>query len=235
MLGRISSPKELKKLTVEQLSMLAEDIRGRMVDVVSSTGGHLASSLGAVELAIALHYCLDTPKDKIVWDVGHQAYAHKMITGRNDQFDTLRQYNGLSGFPSRAESEYDPFTSGHSSNAVSLALGLASARDTLSKDDKFKVVAVIGDGSLSGGLCFEGLNNAGHFKKDILVVLNTNELSISPNAGALSTYLNKLISLPIYNRFKEQLETFMTKRVPRGSRLLKMAEKFEEGIKTLFV
>ncbi|MCX5712901.1 MAG: 1-deoxy-D-xylulose-5-phosphate synthase [Candidatus Omnitrophica bacterium] len=235
MLGRISSPKELKKLTVEQLNMLAAEIRSRMVDVVSSCGGHLASSLGAVELTLALHYCLDTPKDKIVWDVGHQAYAHKIITGRNEQFDTLRQYNGLSGFPCKTESEYDPFTSGHSSNAVSLALGLASARDTLDKDNKFKVVAVIGDGSLSGGLCFEGLNNTGHLKKDILVVLNTNELSIAPNVGAISTYLNKLISLPIYNRFKAQLETFMTTRVPRGSRILKMADKFEEGIKALFV
>ncbi len=235
MLGRINSPKELKKLSFEQLRMVAEDIRTRMVDVVSSTGGHLASSLGAVELTIALHYCLDTPSDKIVWDVGHQAYAHKIITGRNDQFDTLRQYNGLSGFPSRTESEYDPFTSGHSSNAVSLALGLASARDAMAKDNKFRVVAVIGDGSLSGGLCFEGLNNAGHLKKDILVILNTNELSIAPNVGALSTYLNKLISLPIYNRFKAQLETFMTTRVPRGSRILKMADKFEEGIKAMFV
>jgi 1-deoxy-D-xylulose-5-phosphate synthase len=235
MLGRISSPKELKKLSLDQLRMVAEDIRSRMVGVVSSTGGHLASSLGAVELTIALHYCLDTPKDKIVWDVGHQAYAHKILTGRNDKFDTLRQYNGLSGFPSRTESEYDPFTSGHSSNAVSLALGLASARDTRNSENKFKVVAVIGDGSLSGGLCFEGLNNAGHLKKDILVVLNTNELSIAPNVGALSTYLNKLISLPIYNRFKQQLETFMATRVPRGSRILKIADKFEEGIKAMFV
>ena len=145
-------------------------MRHRLIEVVSQTGGHLASSLGAVEIIIALHYCLDTPQDKIIFDVGHQAYAHKILTGRNINFSTLRQYGGLSGFPSKDESVYDPFTSGHSSNAVSLGLGLAAARDLLPKEEQFRVVSVIGDGSLSGGLCFEGLNNAGHLKKDILVV-----------------------------------------------------------------
>jgi len=234
-LKEINSPADLKQLSLEQLNGLSAQIRQRLMEVVSQNGGHLASSLGAVELIVALHYCLDTPKDKIVFDVGHQAYAHKILTGRNQNFSTLRQYQGLSGFPAKDESPYDPFTSGHSSSAVSLGLGLACARDFLPKDEQFKVVCVIGDGSLSGGLCFEGLNNAGHLKKDILVVLNTNELSISPNVGAISNYLNKIISLPVYNRFHHNVENFLTTRVPRGSRLLKLMNKFEEGLKGLFV
>ncbi|MFA5344866.1 MAG: 1-deoxy-D-xylulose-5-phosphate synthase [Candidatus Omnitrophota bacterium] len=236
LLDKINSPQELKGLGLEQLVGLAGEIRQRMIEVVASTGGHLASSLGAVELIIALHYCLDTPRDKIIFDVGHQAYAHKILTGRNKDFSTLRQCGGLSGFPCREESLYDIFTTGHSSSAVSLALGLACARDYLPAEQYFKVAAVIGDGSLSGGLCFEGLNNAGHLKKDVLVVLNTNELSIAPNVGALSTYLNKIISLPIYNRFRNSLEGFVKSRLSRGgSRLLKLANKFEEGLKGLFV
>jgi len=235
LLEQINSPQDLKKLSLEQLAQLAQEIRQRIIEVVSSTGGHLASSLGAVELIVALHYCLACPKDKIIFDVGHQAYSHKILTGRNKDFSRLRQYQGISGFPSQDESAYDPFTTGHSSTAVSLALGLACARDYLSLEEYFKVVAVIGDGSLSGGLCFEGLNNAGHLKKDILVILNTNELSIAPNVGALSIYLNKLISLPIYNRFKAALESFAKSRLPRGSRLIKIANKFEEGLKGLFI
>lgn len=235
LLEKINSPQDLKKLAVEQLPCLAQEIREKIIEVVSRTGGHLASSLGAVELALALHYCLDTPDDKIIWDVGHQSYAHKILTGRNKNFSTLRQYQGISGFPSKDESPYDTFTTGHSSTAISLALGLAYARDYLPTDRYFKVVSVIGDGSLSGGLCFEGLNNAGHFKKDILIILNTNELSIAANAGALSTYLNKLISLPIYNRFKDSLESFAQSRIPKGSRIVKIAHKFEEGFKGLFI
>lgn len=234
-LEKINSPQDLKTLNPEELALLASEIRARMVEVVSSRGGHLASSLGAVELVIALHCCLNAPKDKIIWDVGHQSYAHKILTGRNKEFSGLRQYQGLSGFPNREESIYDTFTTGHSSTAVSLALGLACARDSLPREEQFKVVAVIGDGSLSGGLCFEGLNNTGHLKKDILVVLNTNELSISVNAGALSTYLNKIISLPIYNRFKDSLEGFMSSRMPKGSRLVKLANKFEESLKGFFI
>ena len=234
-LEKIQSPEDLKKLSLEELGVFAQEIRQKLIEVVSHNGGHLASSLGAVELIIALHYCLNTPKDKIIFDVGHQAYAHKLLTGRNSRFSTLRQYQGLSGFPSKCESAYDTFTSGHSSDAVSLGLGLACARDMLSGEEQFKVVSVIGDGSLSGGLCFEGLNNAGHLKKDILVVLNTNELSIAPNVGAISNYLNKIISLPLYNRFHENVGNFLKKRVPRGSRLLKLMSKFEEGIKGLFV
>ncbi|MDD4938723.1 MAG: 1-deoxy-D-xylulose-5-phosphate synthase [Candidatus Omnitrophica bacterium] len=234
-LEKLNDPSDLKNMPLERLPLLAKEIRQRIIEVVSERGGHLASSLGAVELAIALHYCLNTPKDKIIWDVGHQSYAHKILTGRNKDFATLRQYQGLSGFPSKDESAFDPFTTGHSSTAVSLALGLACARDYFSKEEYFRVAAVIGDGSISGGLCFEGLNNAGHLKKDIMVILNTNELSIAPNVGALSNYLNKLISLPIYNRFKNSLEGFAKSRLPKGSRLIKLANKFEEGLKGLFV
>ncbi|MFH1413319.1 MAG: 1-deoxy-D-xylulose-5-phosphate synthase [Candidatus Omnitrophota bacterium] len=235
LLEKINSPQDLKSLDVEKLTILASEIRERIVDVVSKTGGHLASSLGAVELIIALHRCLDLPRDKIIFDVGHQTYAHKILTGRNKDFSSLRQYKGISGFPCKDESVYDTFTTGHSSNAVSLSLGLACARGYLAKKEHFKIVTVIGDGSLSGGPCFEGLNNAGHLKKDILVILNTNELSIAPNVGALSTYLNKIISLPIYNRFKNSLEGFFKSRVPKGSRLIRIANRFEEGLKGLFI
>lgn len=236
-LESIHSPEDLRKLNVDALPQLAQEVRSRIIEGVSLNGGHLASSLGAVELIIALHYCLNTPQDKIIFDVGHQAYAHKILTGRNKSFSGLRQYGGLSGFPSKEESAYDSFTTGHSSSAVSLATGLACARDcAIPKEKYFKVAAVIGDGSLSGGLCFEGLNNAGHLKKDILVVLNTNELSIAANSGALSTYLNKIISLPVYNRFRDSLESFVKSRMPkRGSRLISLANKFEEGLKGLFV
>jgi 1-deoxy-D-xylulose-5-phosphate synthase len=234
-LEKIQSPQDLKKLTSNELVQLCVEIRSRMIEVVSRTGGHLASSLGCVELTVALHYCLNAPNDKIVFDVGHQAYCHKLLTGRNQAFDTLRQFEGLSGFPCRGESRCDPFTTGHSSNAVSLALGLVCARDLLKPADRFRCVAVIGDGSLSGGLCFEGLNNAGHLKKDMVVVLNTNELSIAPNTGALSTYLNKIISLPLYNRYKESFANFVKLHVPKGSELVRLADKFEEGVKGLFV
>ncbi|MCM8796342.1 MAG: 1-deoxy-D-xylulose-5-phosphate synthase [Candidatus Omnitrophica bacterium] len=231
----ILKPQDLKRLTPEQLPLLATEVRQRIIEIVSKNGGHLASSLGAVDLIIALHYCLDMEKDKVIFDVGHQAYAHKILTGRNKDFALLRQYGGISGFPCKEESVHDPFTTGHSSTAVSLALGLSCAQDYLPNEERFKVVAVIGDGSLSGGLCFEGLNNAGHLKRDLLIVLNTNELSIAANAGALSTYINKIISLPIYNRFKSSLENFVTSRLPKGSRLIKIANKFEEQLKGLFV
>jgi 1-deoxy-D-xylulose-5-phosphate synthase len=228
LLESINSPKDLKKLITHQLSTLCAEVRGRIVEVVSKNGGHLASSLGAVELIVGLHYCLNLPTDALVFDVGHQAYAHKILSGRNKQFDTLRTLGGISGFPNPDESEYDFFASGHSSDAVSLALGLRAAGVK-------KVVAVIGDGSISGGLCFEGLNNAGHLKKDILVVLNTNELSISPAVGAISVYLNKIISQPLYNRFRESLERFISQRLPKGKVILKLADKFEKELKGFFV
>jgi 1-deoxy-D-xylulose-5-phosphate synthase len=228
-LEKINSPQDLKGLKLSRLPQVANEIRQRIIEVVSFTGGHLASSLGAVELTLALHYCLNMPEDKIVWDVGHQSYTHKILTGRNKQFPSLRQYQGLSGFPNPQESVYDVFATGHSGTAISFALGLAVS------NPQTKVVAVIGDGSLSNGLCFEGLNNAGQLKCNLLVVLNTNELSIAPNAGALSNYINKLISLPIYNRFRRTAANLLKMRIPRGRRILKIMDKFEEAIKGLFV
>ncbi|MFH1577882.1 MAG: 1-deoxy-D-xylulose-5-phosphate synthase [Candidatus Omnitrophota bacterium] len=228
-LENIGSPKDLKKLEINQLPELADEVRRRIIEVISSNGGHLASSLGAVELTLALHYCLDMPDDKIVWDVGHQTYAHKILTGRNNQFSSIRQQGGLSGFPNPKESKYDTFVAGHSGTAISLALGLAVS------NPQAKVIAVIGDGSLSNGLCFEGLNNVGHLNSNLLVILNTNELSIAPNAGALSVYINKIISLPIYNRFRTKVENLLKTRIPRGQRILKMIDRFDEAVKSLFV
>ncbi|MDP3142905.1 MAG: 1-deoxy-D-xylulose-5-phosphate synthase [Candidatus Omnitrophota bacterium] len=234
LLDSIKHPQDLKKIPTSSLPFVAHEIRQKIIQVVSSNGGHLASSLGAVEIAIALHYCLNTPEDKIVWDVGHQAYAHKILTGRYQNFDTLRQFGGISGFPNALESEFDTFTVGHASTAVSLALGLAAARDLANR--KEKVVAVIGDGSLTGGLCFEALNNAGHLKKDVIIILNTNEMSIAPSVGSLAAYLNKIISQPVYNRFREALQNFIKNRIPRvGNRMLKLADKFEEVLKGLIV
>ncbi|MFH0940234.1 MAG: 1-deoxy-D-xylulose-5-phosphate synthase [Candidatus Omnitrophota bacterium] len=230
----INNPQDLKKVPVEKLPELAKEVRERIVAVVSKTGGHLASSLGVVELTIALHYCFQAPEDTIIWDVGHQTYAHKILTGRNARFDTLRQRDGIAGFPSRQESVYDPFSTGHSSTAVSLALGKAVSRD-LNKG-KEKVVAIIGDGALTGGMCFEALNQAGHLGRDIIVILNSNDLAIAPSVGALSTYLNKIISKPIFNRFKEARESFLRQRLPRiGPRLLKLVDRFEELLKGLIV
>ena len=228
-LERINSPQDLKKLEIQELPFVAEEIRQRIIEVVAGTGGHLASSLGAVELTLALHYCLNMPDDKIIWDVGHQCYAHKILTGRNEQFSHLRQFQGLSGFPDPTESVYDVFFTGHSGTAISLGLGLAVS------NAQAKTVAVIGDGSLSNGLCFEGLNNAGHIKCNLLLILNTNELSIAPHAGALSVYLNKLISLPIYNRFRSAVINLLKTRIPRGKRIIKMMDKFEEVLKGLFI
>jgi 1-deoxy-D-xylulose-5-phosphate synthase len=234
LLDSIKHPRDLRKLPPADLPFVAHEIRQKIIEVVSKSGGHLASSLGAVEVIIALHYCLNTPEDKIVWDVGHQAYAHKILTGRYDNFDSLRQFGGLSGFPTAGESEFDTFTSGHASTAVSLALGLAAARDL--ENRKEKVVAVIGDGSLTGGVCFEALNNAGHLKKDVIIILNSNEMSISPSVGSLTNYLNKIISQPVYNRFREALQNFIKNRIPRvGTRMLKLAAKFEEVLKGLIV
>lgn len=233
-LKNISSPGDLKKLKIEDLQPLAQEVRDRIIEVVSKTGGHLASSLGAVELAVAVHYCFNAPKDHIIWDVGHQAYAHKILTGRNVNFDTLRQKGGISGFPSKFESAYDPFCTGHSSTAVSLAVGLAAGRSLEKRDEK--VVAIIGDGSLTGGMCFEALNHAGHLGRDLMVVLNSNDMAIAPSVGALSTYLNKLISKPVYNRFKEARQRFLKQRLPRiGPRLLKLVDRFEEMLKGLIV
>ena len=194
-LDQIESPEDLRRLSVRELPEVAGEVRERLIEVVAANGGHLASSLGAVELTLALHYVFDTPRDAIVWDVGHQAYAHKLLTGRNASFGTLRRAGGLAGFPRRTESSHDAFGAGHASTAVSAALGLATARDLRGGSEK--VVAVIGDGSLTGGLCYEGLNNAGNRAKNLLVILNDNAMSISRNVGAISAYLNRLMSSPI--------------------------------------
>jgi 1-deoxy-D-xylulose-5-phosphate synthase len=230
-LDRIESPEDLKDLNFAELESLAEEIRERLVSVVSVTGGHLASSLGAVELAIALHYVFDSPCDKIVWDVGHQAYAHKLLTGRNKSFQTLRTAGGVGGFPRRSESEHDPFGAGHASTAVSAAMGMVAARDALG--GKEKIIAVIGDGSLTGGLCYEALNNAGHRAKNLIVVLNDNEMSISRNVGAISTYLNKVITSPTYNRIRADMQIVVRSIPAIGRRMLGAARRIEESLKNL--
>lgn len=227
-LEHIKSPEDLKRLGIGELVRLAAELREFIISNVSSTGGHLASSLGAVELAIALHYVFSAPADKIVWDVGHQAYAHKILTGRKDRFHTLRQLNGLSGFPRPAESVYDAFGVGHSSTSISAALGMAAGRDLSGGTNK--VVAVIGDGSLTAGIAFEGLNQAGHLKKDIIVVLNDNEMSISPNVGALSSFLSRKITGRFATMVKKEVEAFM-KTIPMiGDRLVRVARRAEDAL-----
>jgi 1-deoxy-D-xylulose-5-phosphate synthase len=233
LLGKIPLPEGIKKLDTGQLKQLADEVRRKIVSVTSRKGGHLAASLGAVELAIALHYCLESPKDKIVWDVGHQSYAHKLLTGRLKNFDTLREMGGLSGFPSTGESEHDPFTCGHSATSISSALGLASARDLRNED--YKVVAVIGDASLSTGLAFEGMNSAGHMRTNLVVILNDNEQSISKPVGAMSRYLNTVLTNPLYNKVREETEKII-KGIPKlGPAAYKTIRKFQEGLKNLLV
>ncbi|MDR3049026.1 MAG: 1-deoxy-D-xylulose-5-phosphate synthase [Elusimicrobiota bacterium] len=202
-LEKINNPQDLKKIAKENLPKLAKEIREKIINDISKSGGHLASSLGIVDLTIALHFVLDAPKDKIIWDVGHQAYAHKILTERKDKFHTIRQYKGLSGFPKRSESEYDAFGAGHSSTAISAALGFAAARDL--KNEKFKIAAVVGDGSMTGGLAFEGLQNAGHLKKDMLVILNDNEMFISQKVGAVAGYFAKLLTAGLVKKAQDKV------------------------------
>jgi len=230
-LNAIDSPKQLKKLPQEELPALAKEIREEIIKATSQTGGHLASSLGAVELAISLHYVFDTPKDAILWDVGHQSYAHKLLTGRRERFRTLRQLGGISGFPNKNESEYDVFTVGHSGTSISSAMGLACAKALNGSEEK--IVAVIGDASLGSGMAFEALNHAGHAKKDLIVILNDNEFSISPSIGALNKYLNRITTSPTYNKIRREVEG-LVKRIPRfGFRAYRAARKLEEGLKNL--
>jgi 1-deoxy-D-xylulose-5-phosphate synthase len=232
-LDNVKNAIDLRELPPEQLPALADELRQEIVNVVSKTGGHLASSMGVVELTIALHYAFDTPVDKIVWDVGHQAYAHKLLTGRRERFPTLRQHGGLSGFPKREESPYDNFDVGHASTSISAALGMAAARDI--KGDGFHVIAVIGDGSISAGLAFEGLNQAGHLKKNLIVILNDNEMSISPNVGALSSYLSRMITGHFYTRLRQEAKGFL-RGIPKvGESMLNLAKKAEDSIKGLMV
>lgn len=232
-LDSINYPQDIKKLDTKSLETLAEEIRKFIIQKVSKTGGHLASNLGVVELTLAIHYVYDMPSDKVIWDVGHQTYIHKILSGRKDKFDTLRKYGGLSGFPKRCESPYDLFETGHSSTSISAALGMARARDI--KGEKYSVVAVIGDGALTGGMAFEALNDAGDSNTNITVILNDNQMSISPNVGSLSSYLSKLRTEPAYFKFKEDVE-YLLKRIPGiGGHMAKAAERLKSSLKYLMV
>lgn len=230
LLETIQTPADLKKLSPEQLPELAEEIRSFLLATVSETGGHLGSNLGAVELSMALHYCFSTPQDKIVWDVGHQAYTHKLLTGRRDRFATQRQYKGISGFPKRCESEHDAFGVGHASTSISAALGMAVA-DNLDQK-KNNVIAVIGDGSLTGGIAFEGLNQAGHLKKNLIVVLNDNEMSISKNVGAFSAFVSRKMTTRHFRELKREMKELLTSIPAFGKDILKFARRAENSLKS---
>ncbi len=224
-------PEDLKNLKIAELEELAAEIRNYMIRTVADTGGHLAPNLGVVELALALHSTFQSPRDRIIWDVGHQSYPHKLLTGRWDRFPTLRRYRGLSGFPKPAESEHDPFGTGHSSTSISAALGLALARDFYGGN--YKVIAVIGDGAFTGGMAYEALNHAGHVKTDLIVILNDNKMSISSNVGAMSDYLGRIRSDPKYSRLKAEFEQ-MLNRVPLvGKKMVESAERLRGGLKYL--
>ncbi|MBC2722375.1 1-deoxy-D-xylulose-5-phosphate synthase [Desulfosporosinus sp.] len=233
LLEKIHEPRDLRALDLPELKTLAQEIRQEMIEVVSKNGGHLAPNLGVVELTLALHRIFDSPHDKIVWDVGHQTYVHKLLTGRLKQFKTIRQYKGLSGFPKRGESAHDSFETGHSSTSISAAVGFAMARDVLKENHH--VVAVIGDGAMTGGMAYEALNHAGHSETKVIVILNDNEMSISPNVGAMSTYLNRLRTDPMYDKRKEDLE-YLLKRIPGiGNQVAKLAAKAKDSLKYLLV
>ena len=232
MLNRINCPADLKNLSIDELLELAISIRQEIISTVSKTGGHLASNLGAVELTIALHYLYDSPHDQIIWDVAHQAYVHKLLTGRRDRFDTIRQYGGLSGFTKRTESDADPFGAGHASTSISAALGLSEASEQLNLGKK--VIAVIGDGALTGGLSFEGMNNAGALQKDLLVILNDNTMSISRNVGAISRYLTNMLTDESYNKLREDIWRYVG-RLKRADRIKSTIRHFEKQVKGLLV
>ncbi len=229
-LSTIDSPSDLKKLPRSRLPELASEIRKEIVRVVSKNGGHLASNLGAVELTIALHYVFDLPDDKVVWDVGHQSYTHKLLTGRRDRFSTLRRHEGLSGFPRRKESEYDAFSTGHSSTSISAAQGIACAKRL--GNDPSKTIAVIGDGSLTGGIAYEGLNQAGDSNKNILVILNDNEMSIAPNVGALSSFLSRKLSAKYLQNLRNHFGEFLKSLPKIGDDVYNFAKRSEESFKT---
>lgn len=231
-LDSITSIKDLRSLPVKELPALATELRGTIIDVVSQNGGHLASSLGVVDLTIALHYSFNTPFDRIIWDVGHQTYAHKILTGRKDLFPTIRRHHGLSGFPKVSESPFDTYDTGHSSTSMSLAVGEAVARDL--KHEKHAVIAVIGDGSLTGGLCYEAMNQIGHVKKEMIIILNDNEHSISPNVGAIAQYLTKIISGSFYNKVRRRYSNFL-KKVPKGKQVWDFFKKVELRTKGLIL
>lgn len=232
-LEKIKSPEDLKMLSVDELNALASEIRRFLVSSISKTGGHLASNLGVVELTIAMHYCFSCPKDKFIWDVGHQAYTHKILTGRKDKFEVLRKYEGLSGFPKTEESPYDAFNTGHSSTSISAAIGLAKARDLM--HENYNVVAVIGDGSMTGGLVYEAMNNAGRNNTKLLIILNDNQMSISKNVGAMSKYLSELRTAPKYLEAKNDVYNFFDNIPVVGGKVNKVLEKAKEGIKYALV
>lgn len=233
LLTSINDPEDLKKCTMPQLYALANEIRQFLVETLSQTGGHLAPNLGVVELTMALHYVFDSPRDKLIWDVGHQAYVHKMLTGRREMFPTLRQYKGLCGFPKMVESPHDVWETGHSSTSLSAAMGMATARDL--KKEKNHVVAVIGDGALTGGMALEALNHIGHENKNVIVILNDNEMSIAPNVGALHNYLGKIRSTENYRWAKDEVEALLKSIPAVGGKLANMAERFKDSMKYLLV
>lgn len=228
-LDRVNAPSDLKGLDAEELEQLCRELRDEILTTVAKNGGHLASNLGVIELTVALHRVFDLPIDKLVWDVGHQSYAHKLLTGRKDRFHTLRQYEGISGFPKREESPFDAFDSGHSGTSISAALGMAEARRHQGKEGR--MIAIIGDGSMTAGLAFEGLNQAGHIDQDLIVVLNDNEMSISPNVGALSSYLNRLMTGQFVNRFRDDIKAFLETLPSIGKSVLRFAKQAEESLK----
>lgn len=232
-LEKIQKANDIKNLEPEEREILAQEIREFLIDKVSVTGGHLASNLGVVELTMALHLAFDLPKDKIIWDVGHQSYTHKLLTGRREGFDDLRKFGGMSGFPKRKESDCDVFDTGHSSTSISAGLGLVAARDVLEKD--YHVVSVIGDGSMTGGMAYEALNNAAQIKSNFIIVLNDNNMSISKNVGGMSNYLNGLRTAEPYTELKRGVETAI-KRIPgNGERIVNRIKKTKSGIKQLIV
>lgn len=232
-LPTINNPSDIKNLSLNELKILAQEIREKIIDTVSKNGGHLAPSLGTVELAIAIHYVYNSPKDKIVWDVGHQAYAHKLLTGRFNIFHTLRKYKGISGFLKRKESEHDIFDAGHSSTSVSAGAGLITARDL--KKETNKVISIIGDGSLTAGMVFEAMNHIGHLKKNLIIILNDNEMSIAPNVGALSRYLLKMKNEPLYQKLKDDIENIVKFLPPIGKNLVKKLNRVKDNLKHIII
>jgi 1-deoxy-D-xylulose-5-phosphate synthase len=229
LIDNIQCPADIKGLSMEQLAALAAEIRDLIIGTVSTNGGHLASNLGCVELTLALHYCFDSPADRIIWDVGHQAYTHKILTGRCEKFPTLRQYDGISGFPKRSESPHDAFGAGHASTSISAALGMAVSRDLSGGDNT--VIAVIGDGSLTGGIAFEALNQAGHLKKNLIVILNDNEMSISRNVGAFSAFLSRKLTGSYYRGLKKEMQELLLGIPAVGNNILHFARKAENSLK----
>ncbi len=232
-LSGIKSPKDLKSLKREDLPALALEIRDKLLETVSKTGGHLGSNLGVVELTLALHYVFDSPRDKFIWDVGHQSYVHKLLTGRQENFDTIRQYEGLSGFTKKEESEYDHWNCGHGGTSISAALGFAKARDL--KKEKSEVVAIIGDGSMTAGMAFEGLNHTGHLNTDMIVILNDNEMAIAPNVGGMSAHLSQIMTGQVMRKIKGEIDQILLSIPGIGEKISRYAHKIDDAIKGVFI